>query len=420
MSRRRALLAACATVVLHLGAVPALTASTRDPDPDATFEFVPRLDTGLDFVQRSGTERQQYILEVKSTGVALLDFDRDGLLDICLTAGSTIEKQRAGEPGFGVRLYRNLGELRFADVTAQSGLGEFGWACGAAAADVDGNGWVDLLVTAYGPDRLFLNDAGHFTEVTDRAGLDRDGWSTSAAFADLDGDDDLDLFVARYLDFDLDHPPTHGEGFSCLWKEQVVMCGPRGLPAESDRLYRNRGDGTFEDVTEAWGIAAATPQYGLGVVIADFVGDSRPDIFVANDSSPNHLWENRGGRFEEVGFVAGVAYSADGQDQAGMGVGVADFDANGRWDLAVTNFADERNNLYLNQGDGTFFDEADRLRLGPAGQSALSWGIGCHDFDLDGRLDIFVANGHVYPQADHVKGTPGYAQKDHLFLGGPT
>ncbi len=385
---------------------------------DAQFTLVPRPDSGLDFVQRSGTAEQKYIIEVKSTGVALLDVDRDGLLDVFLTAGSTLEKYREGAPGYGCRLFRNKGNLTFEDVTAKCGLGsaKFGWASGAAVADVDGDGWDDLFVTAFGPDRLFLNRAGVFEETTSRSSLDRDGWSTSAAFADLDGDGDLDLYVARYLEFDVNNPPEHGTAFSCLWKEYVVMCGPRGMKAHSDRVYMNRGDGSFEDATTAWKLSGVEPQYGLGVVIADFVGDSRPDVFVANDSSPNHLLENKGDHFQEVGFIAGIGYSEDGQDQAGMGVAVADFDGNGYPDIVVTNFADERNNVYLNQGDGTFFDEADLLGVGPAGQSALSWGVACEDFDLDGRTDIYVANGHVYPQADKVKNTLGYSQRDHLFL----
>lgn len=400
-------------------------------------------EAGLQFIQRSGTEKQEFIVDVKSTGVAVLDFDGDGRRDLFFTSGSTVERMKKGEPGYGCSLWRNLGGLRFEDVTEKAQLTGIGWACGAASADLNGDGRDDLVITCFGPDRVFLNRKdGTFEDVTARAGLTGDGWSSSAAVADLDGDGDLDLYVSGYLKFDIQNPPRHGAGYSCLWRDQIVMCGPRGMTAEPDRVYANRGDGTFEDRSEAWGLRKVSAQFGLGVVIGDFVGDSRPDIFVANDSCPNYLFENKGPRgreatpagsdpspaqtvvledlvFEEVGFIAGVSYDMDGQEQAGMGIAVADVDGNDKLDFAVTNFAAEANNLYLNQGDGMFFDESELWGLAAAGKAALSWGIHVVDFNHDGELDVFVANGHVYPQADQVPDALGYGQRDHLFVGQP-
>ncbi|MFN0057250.1 MAG: CRTAC1 family protein [Planctomycetota bacterium] len=377
--------------------------------------------TGLDFVQRSGTAEQRYIVDVKSTGVALLDFDGDGLLDVFLSAGSSIERHLKREPGYGCRLYRNLGELRFEDVTSAAQIpSDFGWVCGAAAADIDGDGRDDLLVTCIGPDRLLRNVGGRFEEITARAGLGDSGWNTSAAFADLDLDGDLDLYVCGYVQFDFANPPEHGKGFSCLWKDLTVVCGPRGFKAEPDRVYRNRGDGTFDDVSAAWGFDSVPAQFGLGVIIGDFAGDSLPDVYVANDSSPSFLFVHRGDRFEEIGYVAGVSVSEDGQEQAGMGVDSADIDGDRRMDLVKTNFEGERNNLYFNHANESFFDAADQSGFGPPGQDFLGWGVGVRDFNNDGVLDIFVANGHVYPQADEVRGVMGYPQRNQLFVGQAT
>lgn len=379
------------------------------------FELV--AECGLGWPQRSGDAAQEFIVDVKSTGAALLDFDRDGWLDVFLTSGSTVARQKQGKPGFGCRLYRNLEGVRFEEVPLS--VAPFGWACGAAAADVNGDGWVDLLVTCYGPDRLLLNDQGTLRDAKPGHGLDQDtGWSTSAAFADLDGDGDLDLYVARYLDFNFENPPRHGQpGWSCQYRGTPVACGPRGLPARADGVFRNDGTGRFQEVSAEWGFAGTTPQFGLGVLIADLVGDHRPDIFVANDATPNLLFQNHGSRFEEIGFLAGVAYNEDGEEQAGMGVDAADLDGNGHLDLIVTNFEQELNNVYLNQGNGFFFDQPDAVGIGAVGRDSLSWGVAFRDFDNDGTIDLYVANGHVYRQADDDPKSPGYAQRDHVFRG---
>ena len=369
---------------------------------------------GLTAPQLSGDEPPRTILGVKSIGAALIDHDADGDLDLFLTSGSTPQRWAEGEAGFPCRLYRNDGGLRFAEVEDRAGLPLLRWATGVAVADLDGDGREDLLVTGFGEDRIFLNRARGFEEV-EASGLARGGWSTSAAFADLDGDGVLDLFIARNLELNPAAPPVHGEGWSCLWEGQVVVCGPRGLPPLGDRVYRGLGDGRFEEVTSAWGFDAATPGYGLAVVIEDLLGDATPEVFVANDSSANHLWTRREGRWIEVGFRSGVAFDANGEEQAGMGADVGDVDGDGRPDLVVTNFEREAENLYIAAPTGHFFDRSDSWGVATASRATLSWGIGLEDFDLDGDLDLFVSNGHVYPEADRVPTSPGHAQRPQLY-----
>ncbi|MGE3165910.1 MAG: CRTAC1 family protein [Planctomycetota bacterium] len=406
-------------LLLWGSALAAQPAPIPSPAPEAPapwhFEDVAER-AGLTQAQRSGGPEQRYIVDVKAIGAALFDLDHDGLLDVFLTSGSTVERHRTGEPGFGCHLYRNLGGLRFEPVALE--VPAFGWASGVAAADIDGDGWDDLLITGYGQIRLLRNREGRLEDVTARSGIDGTGWSTSAAFADLDGDDDLDVYIARYLQFDFASPPRHGlPGWSCLYRGVAIPCGPRGFPATPDGVYFNRGDGTFEPAGEKWGLGSPAPQFGLGVLIADLVGDHRPDIFVANDASPNFLFENHGDRFEEIAFVAGVAYNENGEEQACMGVDAADLDGNGHLDLVVTNFEQESNNVFLNDGHGAFFDRPEHVGFGSVSREALSWGVGLRDFDGDGVVDVFVANGHVYREADGDSKSPGYAQRDHLFVG---
>ena len=378
-------------------------------------------ESGLTTPQRSGASPPVTILGVKSTGIAVLDFDSDGVLDLLFTQGSTPERWVAGNMGEPVLLYRGLGKLRYEPVADRGGLPEFRWATGVAVADLEGDGDDDLLVTGFGADRLFRNDGGRFVEI-EESGLSADGWSTSAAFADLDADGILDLYIARNLSIDLANPPTNGAEWSCLWEGYEVVCGPRGLPAEGDAVYRGRGDGTFEAVTEAWGFDAATPGYGLAVVVGDIVGDRTPEIFVANDSSPNHLWSRRDGKWREIGFLTGLSVDANGEEQAGMGADLGDIDGDGRLDLVVSNFERESENVYIADARGSFFDRTDSLGVAAASRPTLSWGLGLEDFDLDGDLDLFVANGHVYPEADQVTTSAGYAQVDQFYRleAGPT
>jgi enediyne biosynthesis protein E4 len=426
---RSAARAACVLAILALGgcrreeARSSAAASRPESGPaPSAFRMADVTDaSGITFVSRSG-ERQEFIPEAKGTGVAILDYDGDGVLDLCFVAGSTLERERSGAPGFGAALYRGLGGLRYADVTAASGLPDLGWSSAPVAGDFDGDGRDDLLITGLRGVRLFLNARGVFRETTATAlpGSARDGgWCTSAAVFDAESDGDLDVLVARYLRFDLSDPPRDGQkGRTCRWKGHPVICGPRGLEPLPAILLRNRGDGSFEDATHEAGIDAAKPAYGLGVLTLDFNRDGRTDVYVANDMTPSHLWRNDGGRFTEVGVAQGVAYSADGAPEAGMGVDAADLNGDGTEDVLKTNFEGEPNDVYLSSPSG--YDEAStRLGIAAVDRPHVGWGCAIRDFDGDGLADLFVANGHVYPQADLPNAGSSYGQPKILHLGTP-
>ncbi|MEZ6196435.1 MAG: FG-GAP-like repeat-containing protein [Planctomycetota bacterium] len=378
-------------------------------------------DSGLDFVTRSGTPEQKTIAEVKATGVGVLDYDGDGRLDVVLVAGSSLERRRAGESGFGTRLFRNLGGLRFEDVTEKVGLPPTDWACAPICADYDGDGDDDLFVTHLGRNRLFRNEGGRFVDVTDEAGLGDEGWGTSAAFHDIDGDGDLDLYVCNYLTIDLDDPPMHGKkGLNCIWKDMPVMCGPAGLAPQADRVYRNEGDGRFTEVSKEWGLDEVEPSFGLGVVAGDLDGDGRPELYVANDGMANFWFDWDGTRLVEQGFERSVAFGENGDAEAGMGLDACDLNGDGAQDLVCTNFSNEYNNVYVSSpGDDWYREESVVSGSATAAFDHLGWGVGIRDFDLDGRWDYFVANGHVYPQAAQSGTGTDYKQANHLFLGRP-
>jgi enediyne biosynthesis protein E4 len=378
------------------------------------------VEAGLTAVIRSGTERQEFIPEVKGLGVGLFDYDGDGRLDVLFTSGSSVERAQKGEPGFGCLLYKNEtapgGPLRFRDVTAEAKIPPTKWAGGPAVGDYDGDGRPDVFITGFLGNVLLRNRGdGTFEDVTARAGVAGAGWTTGAAFGDLDQDGDLDLYVARYLDFDLANPPRHGARYTCMWKQRVVMCGPRGLPPQPDVAWRNDGDGRFSDATAAWGFDKADPQYGLGVLIGDFTGDGRPDVFVANDSSPNHLFENEGGKFVDHALERGVAYSEDGREMAGMGVDAFDWNGDGIPEIVVTNFSDQTNSVFESRGPGRWFESSRAAGVALASYPMLSWGVGIQDFDDDGFADLFVANGHVYVAADEPGTDTRYRQTNQLF-----
>ncbi len=352
----------------------------------------------------SGTEdRKRYILEATGGGVALFDYDGDGRLDVFVTSGTTLDPA-PGTDAPTSRLYRNLGGLRFEDTTRAAGLDKVGWAQGACVGDYDNDGRRDLFVTYYGQSILYHNESGgRFTDVTHAAGLEtKVRWDSGCTFLDYDLDGRLDLFVASYLEFDRARVPEPGSGGYCLWKGIPVMCGPRGLPFSGSRLLRNLGGGRFEDVSEASGVAKAKSCYGFTAVASDFDDDGRPDVYVACDSTPSLLFRNLGdGRFEEVGLLSGAALNESGQEQGGMGVAVADYDEDGRLDIVKTNFSDDVPNVYWNGGDATFEDRVFETGLG-AYMSYVGWGVHLLDVDHDGRRDLLMVNGHVYPEADKI------------------
>ncbi|MHC4102924.1 MAG: CRTAC1 family protein [Planctomycetota bacterium] len=364
--------------------------------------------TGLDIVMTCGATPSTQILEVDGGGLGLIDYDGDGDLDVFVANGATMDDP---EHGPGSRLYENQGGLRFRDVTAEVGISLRRWAMGVAVGDYDGDGWEDIYVTCYGPNVLLRNEGGRFADVTDLAGVGDPRWATSSAFGDLDGDGDLDLYVVNYLRFDIADPPRLSR-----FKGVQVMGGPHGLPTQHDVLYENLGDGTFRDVTSAAGCLPARAGYGLGVVILDFDGDGRQDIFVGNDSMANLFFRNLGEmQFEEVGGISGLAANADGGEQATMGIAVADVDGNGYADLFTTNFSSDTNTLQLNL-DGRFFDDRTmQYGLGMISRPFLGWSCGFFDFDLDGDEDLLIVNGHVYPQATMESMDSPYRQPPLLF-----
>jgi len=389
--------------------------AARAPIDTNQFADVARA-AGLDFHLTCGGSQKLYILETVCGGVAVFDFDNDGWMDVYFVNGSTLADLRAKKchPG---KLFRNNHDGTFTDVTAKAGLSNCAWGFGAAVGDFDNDGWDDLYITNFGDAVLYRNNHdGTFSDVTTKAGVENKGrWGTSAAFGDYDGDGHLDLYVANYVDIDLNHLPEFGKGPFCQYRGIPVNCGPRGLQGARDHLYHNNGDGTFTDVTEKLHIDEGS-FYGLGVLWLDYDKDGCLDLYVADDSSPSMLYHNdcKGG-LTEVGAAAGVAYSADGREQAGMGIDAADYDHDGWPDIIKTNFSDDSNNLYHNDRNGEFTDLAGPANFGPVSIPFLGFGAKFFDFDNDGWKDIFVANGHVDPQVDgHLFGVT-YAERPFLF-----
>ncbi len=367
-----------------------------------------------------GTDRKDYILETVGSGAAFFDYDNDGWADIFLLTGVRLEETPANTSN---RLYRNNRDGTFTDVTRKAGLEHSGWASSVAVGDYDNDGNEDLFLTYWGPNALYRNNGdGTFTDMTGKAGLLEAGkrWSSGCTFLDYDRDGHLDLFVARYMEFVLDRQPGRARETKCNWKGVPVNCGSDGLPAETHSLYRNHGDGTFRDVSRASGIASAERNYGMTAVSADFNNDGWPDIYVAGDETLSLLFLNqRDGTFREEGLERGAAVSADGKEQAGMGIGVGDYDLDGDLDIFKTHFADDTNVLYRNDGAGHFEDMT--LKSGLAVETRfVGWGAGIVDLDNDGRPDLFYATGNVYPELEKERGGSPYRTPRVIFrnLGG--
>lgn len=364
--------------------------------------------TGIDFTYRNGDEAGELtLLETLGGGVALFDFDRDGRLDVFLTGGGSLDGRRiAGRPG---RMYRNLGNFRFEDVTESVGLGQASWySHGTAASDYDGDGWTDLLVTGYGGVTLYRNEQGKFRDVTALAGLKAGGWPTSAAWGDLDGDGKADLFITHYVDWSFDnHPRCPGY----VAEHPQGVCSPRVFKPLPDVVYLNNGDGTLRDGTNQ--LRLRSDGKGLGVLIADLDDDGRPDIYVANDTTENFLYLNRGVEpWEEAGLARGVAFNGHGTPQGSMGVDISDADGNGRFSIFVTNFQNEAHAFYRAIGPGRFQFASEAVGVTAIGFTFVGFGTGFGDFDRDGREDIIIANGHI---SQHPAPPSEYRQRPVLF-----
>jgi enediyne biosynthesis protein E4 len=436
-----------ACMLCALAAV-SLIATTRAQSPSSSSTAASALPFSFTNIARQagltaqtiygGRDTNKYLLETTGCGVALIDYDRDGRLDIFLVNGTTLEGFPKGDEPTS-HLYRNKGDDTFEDVTDRAGLRQSGWGQGACVGDVDSDGFDDLYVTYWGQNRLFRNrgngtlasqrashaahpssraddvGASWFEDITERAGLTTARrWGAGCAFLDYNRDSKLDLLVANYIDMDLASTPVPSSGL-CRYKGIAVACGPPGLKGGKNALYRNKGDGTFEDVSVASGIASAAGTYGLGVTTLDFDNDGWVDAYVANDSNPSALYRNNhDGTFTDLAVRAGCAYSQDGKPQAGMGLAVGDYDRNGTFDIFKTNFAGDTSTLYGNLGNGFCEDRTFAAGIG-VNTRYLGWGVGFVDLDHDGWLDLLLVNGHVYPEVKQLATEAPYQQRKIVY-----
>lgn len=398
-----------------------LYAWQANPVAKAPTDPVPKLvditaSTGIHFNHLSSPE-QKYIVESMSGGVALLDFDGDGWLDIYFTNAPSVSMAQAGGKARSA-LYRNNHDGTFTDVSEKAGVATPCWAMGAAVGDIDNDGWPDLAVSCFGGVVLYRNNHdGTFADITQRSGLGQDkGWATGVSFGDYDGDGFVDLFVPHYVDLDLQHLPAFGSGKTCTYHEIQVQCGPRGLKGAPDTLYRNNGNGTFTEVGHAAGVDDPRGYFGMQAVWSDFDGDGKLDLLVANDGEPNYLYHNEGnGHFAEIANEAGVALSENGGEQANMGVALGDYTRSGRQSVAISHFSEDYAVLYRNEGGLNFTDVAHAAKLASSTLPYVGWGDAFLDTANRGLLDLILVNGHVYPQVDNAKLGTSYREPKLLF-----
>lgn len=372
--------------------------------------------TKINFVHTSAPEKK-YIVESMSGGVLLIDYDRDGWQDIYFTNAPTVEMALKKEKSKSL-LYRNNGDGSFTDVTDKAGVGFPGYAMGGAVGDFNNDNFPDMYVTCLGGNVLYQNNGdGTFTDVTKKAGVADGRWSVGSAFGDYDGDGFLDLVVINYVDFKFNDLPTFGGLPTCKFRGVDVQCGPRGLKGAGDSLFKNNGDGTFTDVSKQTGLADSDGYYGMQPIWSDFGNNGKLDVYVANDSTPNYFYRNLGnGKFSEDGLITGTAVSGDGSEQGSMGIAVGDYNHSGNFSIYTTNFVDEYNTLYRNNGKYDFTDVSFAAKVAQFTRPYVGWGTGFFDLDNDTWLDLLVVNGHVYPQMDEITSGAKYKQGKILFV----
>ena len=370
----------------------------------------------INFTHTSAPEKK-YIVESMSGGVLLIDYDRDGWLDIYFTNAPTVEMALKKEKSKSL-LYRNNGDGTFTDVTDKAKVGFPGYAMGGAVGDYNNDGFPDMYITCLGGNVLYKNNGdGTFSDEAKKAGVSDGRWSAGAAFGDIDGDGFLDLVVANYVDFNLNDLPGFGSLPTCKFRGVDVQCGPRGLKGAGDSVFKNNGDGTFSDITKKASMLDPDGFYGMQPVFSDFADTGRLDIYLANDSTPNFFYQNKGdGNFEEIGLLSGTGVSGDGSEQGSMGVAIGDYLHTGKYAIYVTNFADEYNTLYRNNGKYDFTDVSFAAKVAQVSRPYVGWGTGFFDLDNDTWLDLFVVNGHVYPQMDQISSGAGYKQEKILYI----